>query len=196
VTGGWDPSDRPVSWRRRFNSGYQWAPATHTWRGPHYFFLRLAARASRALAPPSSSSLAEELRLRSLLLTTAGARLPTLAAHVLTRAPTGARLANARSFVELRFRPARDLPTLAAHVVAPSPTGAQKTEAETCYSYSRMASTNLPALASLSPLRIIYFVSASAAADAQSEYLMRSRVGSSRAVARIRDPGQSNEAVD
>jgi hypothetical protein len=44
------------------------------------FSLFEAARASRALDPPTSSSLAEEMRRRSLLLSTAGARLPTLAA--------------------------------------------------------------------------------------------------------------------
>ncbi len=58
-----------------------WSTATHA---PillaRAILFGLAARASRALDPPSSSSLAEEERLRSLLLTTAGARFPTLAA--------------------------------------------------------------------------------------------------------------------
>jgi hypothetical protein len=49
------------------NSGYQWAPATHTWRGPHPFVWACCSR-NRAWNPPPSSSLAEEERLCSLLL--------------------------------------------------------------------------------------------------------------------------------
>ncbi len=79
------------------NSGYTVGPCNSYLEGPTPIFLgwllahralgiRLVRRRSR-----------RKLRLRSLLLTTAGARFPTLAAYV-----------------ELRFRPARDLPTLAA----------------------------------------------------------------------------------
>ena len=94
------------------NSGYQWAPATHTWRGPHPFILA-AARAWRR-RPPTSSSLADEERVGSLLLSTAAAPLPTLAADFLSTT-TGA--------ISLLSQPMRDFPTLAAHVPAPSPTG-------------------------------------------------------------------------
>jgi hypothetical protein len=44
-----------------------------------------AAQALARTDPPTSSSLAEEKRLCSLLLSTAGARLPTLAADIWVR---------------------------------------------------------------------------------------------------------------
>ena len=72
MTGGWDPSDRPVSWRRRFNSGYQWAPATHTWRGPHPCLMaRFARCVSRFVSRLVRRHSRTEERVRSLLLTTA-----------------------------------------------------------------------------------------------------------------------------
>jgi hypothetical protein len=44
VTGGWDPSDPPVSWRRRFNSGYLVGPCNSYLEGPTLGFMARFAR--------------------------------------------------------------------------------------------------------------------------------------------------------
>jgi hypothetical protein len=127
----------------------QWAPATHTWRGPRYLF-GLAARAiAREIRRRRRRSPRKE-RLGSLLLRAAARDLPTLAAHVNAQSPTGATiptltrffwaccsrnrawdpppsssLAEERRLCSLLLRAAaRDLPTLAARVTAAAQTGA------------------------------------------------------------------------
>src|SRR5215204_2656584 len=68
------------------NSGYQWAPATHTWRGPHPFVWACCSR-NRAWNPPPSSS---SVRRRAIFPTLAGT-------WRLALRPGGTRFATARS---------------------------------------------------------------------------------------------------
>jgi hypothetical protein len=70
------------------NSGYQWAPATHTWRGPHPFVV------AWPLAPSFLALLLAQSRLESAAVVVArGGRTPPLAPPPCG----GARFADARS---------------------------------------------------------------------------------------------------
>jgi hypothetical protein len=108
VTGRWDSPGRLVSWRRRLTPATQWAPATHTWRGPHSFswwlLFLVAARASRALSRLRCPRSPRKERLGSLLLRTAAraiadARSQVTGSFVLSGSSRIARFADARSHV-------------------------------------------------------------------------------------------------
>jgi len=90
------------------NSGYLVGPCNSYLEGPTPIFLA-SARAWRR-EPPTSSSLADEKRVGSLLLSTAAAPLPTLAADVCDLATLAATWP-----LPLRLA-AAPLPTLAADV--------------------------------------------------------------------------------
>ena len=81
------------------NSGYLVGPCNSYLEGPTPIYLDCCSRPlvgpccsrNRAWNPPPSSSLAEDERLRLLLLRAAARDLPTLAAHMAAPAPTGRR---------------------------------------------------------------------------------------------------------
>jgi hypothetical protein len=104
------------------NSGYQWAPATHTWRGPHPFFGCCSRRLVWAL-------LLAQSRLESAAVVVArGGRTPPLAPPPCG----GARFSDARSPRGCSRSDRARLPTLAAAArdfpTARSPRGCSRSD--------------------------------------------------------------------
>jgi hypothetical protein len=72
---GWlGSAGSPGQLETSLNSGYTVGPCNSYLEGPTPIFSKLGCSRIARLSPPSSSSLAEKERLRSLLLTTPGAR--------------------------------------------------------------------------------------------------------------------------